>query len=485
MPLSASPTPEPSSGRRLLANTGFRSVAEVGSKVATFALLTVLAREVGDDELGVYLFAVSLAMLASTAADFGQDKVLTREVARHPDQAEHYFGNTLALRLVVGLPAIVVLPLVVKLLGYGGKAPLVAAVVGFAVLAELLTTTCFAVYQSFERVGFVPVVLLTERWFIAVGGIVVVLLGHSILAVAVVFLVGALIGLVLAVRLLVTRVVRVRLRADRRAWWPLMRAALPLGIAGVFSTILFRVDMTMLAAYKDAAVVGNYGVAYRLFETTLFLSYSVVAGAFPVYAKLDPDGDEPLGEVFARTLKLATGLVVPLAVGLAVMAEPVVRLVFGTDFDDTPRALLLLTPAIAVFPVGYLSGYLLIARNRERRLVVVYAALAVENIASNLVLIPLLSLHGAAIATSITQVLLAGILLRMARRAAGGVDLAVAFVTPVAAAAAAGAVMWATRSSLAVAVGAGGMTYVAAFYLVDRQWFPDDTASLRGLLKRG
>jgi O-antigen/teichoic acid export membrane protein len=484
VPLSASPLPEPSSGRRLLANTGFRSVAEVGSKVATFALLTVLAREVGDDELGVYLFAVSLAMLASTAADFGQDKVLTREVARRPDQAEHYFGNTLALRLVVGLPAIVVLPFVVRLLGYGGKAPMVAAVVGLAVLAELLTTTCFAVYQSFERMGYVPVVLLTERWLIAAGGIAVVLLGRSILAVAVVFLAGATVGLALAVRLLVTRVVPVRIRTDPRTWWPLMRAALPLGVAGVFSTILFRVDMTMLAAYKDAAVVGNYGVAYRLFETTLFLSYSVVAGAFPVYAKLEPDGDQPLGQVFARTLKLATGLVVPLAVGLAVLAGPVVRLVFGNDFEDTPRALALLAPAIAVFPVGYLAGYLLIARNQERRLVAVYAALAVENIASNAVLIPLLSLHGAAIATSVTQVLLAGVLLRMARRAAGGVDLAGAFATPVAAAAAAGLVMWLTRSALPVAVGAGGLTYVVAFSLVDRQWFPGDTVSLKSLVRR-
>jgi O-antigen/teichoic acid export membrane protein len=177
-------------------------------------------------------------------------------------------------------------------------------------------------------------------------------------------------------------------------------------------------------------------------------------------------------------------LVVPLAVGLAVLAGPVVRLLFGNDFEDTPRALVLLAPAIAVFPVGYLAGYLLIARNQERRLVGLYAALAVENIVSNAVLIPLLSLHGAAIATSVTQVLLAAILLRMARRAAGSVDLAVAFATPVAASAAAGLVMWATRSSLAVAVVAGGLTYVVAFLLVDRRWFPGDTASLAGFVRR-
>lgn len=465
-------------GGRVVANTAFRSIAEVGSKLATFALLTVLGRRLGEGPLGIFLFAMSITTLATTLADFGQDKVLTREVARDHGLADRYFANTLALRLVVGLPVLLVVPALVPLLGYHGSTPLVVAVVGLAVLTELLTTTCFAVYQAFERMGFMPVVMITERWLIGIGGVAVVLAGGSVLAIAVAYLAGAAFGLMLAVWLLVTRVAPVRLRVDPSLWWPLMRAAVPLGIAGVFNTIVFRIDMTMLAGYTDAPTVGNYGVAYRLFEMTLFLSYSVAAGAFPVYARTK-DG---LPDLFSRTLKLAGGLVFPLAAGLAVLAGPIVRLLFGAHFGEAPRALVLLAPAVVMFPVSYLAGYLMIARDRERTLLKVYGALAVQNIAFNAVLIPAFSLNGAAVSTSITEALSALIVLGLAARAAGGIDLHVAFTTPVVAAGSAALVMLALRPWPVGAGVAGAVSYLGLFALVEKRWFGGD---IRSLLRRG
>ena len=56
-----------------------------------------------------------------------------------------------------------------------------------------------------------------------------------------------------------------------------MRAAAPIGLAGLFGIVLFRIDMVMLAAFEPHEVVGRYGAAYRLFETTLFLSWAVGA----------------------------------------------------------------------------------------------------------------------------------------------------------------------------------------------------------------
>ena len=100
-------------------------------------------------------------------------------------------------------------------------------------LVDLLTSTLFATFQAFERLEFVPVALITERFVTAAAGIVLLLLGAGVVAVSAVFLGGALLAFGLAARLLVRHVVRPRPRLEPSRWWPLMRAAAPIGLAGI------------------------------------------------------------------------------------------------------------------------------------------------------------------------------------------------------------------------------------------------------------
>src|SRR4051812_19207972 len=81
-------------------------MADVGGKVGSVVLFIVMARELGDAAFGVFTFAYALAALLTSLADFGQDKVLTREVARDPEALDSYFLNTLALKAVVAVPAL-------------------------------------------------------------------------------------------------------------------------------------------------------------------------------------------------------------------------------------------------------------------------------------------------------------------------------------------------------------------------------------------
>ena len=468
---------------RVLRNVAFRSVAELGAKLSTIALFTVMGRTLGDEGVGVYTFALSVSALATTLADFGQDKVLTREVARDPGALSRYYANTMAVRLVVGLPLLVVAVLVVPVLGYGGEAQLALLLVGAGVLVDFLANTSFAVFQAFERVGYLSTVLLIERWTLAAGGIAALLLGAGVVAVAAVFLASSFVALVLAT-LLLRRVVDVRWVLDPGLWAPLMRAAAPLGIAGLFGTILFRIDTAMLAGFTSAEVVGNYGAAYRLFETTLFVSWSVNTAFFPVFSRLSSEPRGKAAEGFEQAVKIAVTAVLPVAVGFAVLAGPVVRLVFGPDFESAPRALVLLAPAVACYPLSYLGGYLAISHNREKALTVLYGAVAAENILLNLVLIPAFSLTGAAIGTSVSEVLaLVGVLV-LVRRIVGPVDWGRALGSAVTAAVVAGAAMAALRHVPLAAFGAGAVAYLAVVVTIERRRYPDDLRALSAMVRR-
>jgi O-antigen/teichoic acid export membrane protein len=471
-------------GRRIVVNTAYRSVADIGAKLLSLALYAVMARRLGPAGFGIYTFALSLVPILVTLGDFGQDKVLIREVARDRGRLDELFVNTLTLRVSLILPVILVAGAVGPLVGLDGDTRLVVLLLGLAWVLERVTSTCFAVFQAFERLGFVPIVLILQRGFAAAVGIGVLVAGGSVVAVAAVYLVSAALAAGVAVILLRRRVAQPRMRVDVSRWGPLMRAAAPIGIASTFSTLLFRSDAVILGVLTTSAVVGEYGAAFRLFETTLFLSWSVAAGVFPVFSRLTTSTDPPLSWAFERGLKLATALTLPLAVGAAVLAPGVIEVVYGPGFERSPEALILLAPAIALHPIGYVCGHLLISQDRQHVLTWTFGAVAAVNIAANVLLIPRFSLFAAAVTTSSSEVLLTGVLLLFARRQTGEIRWVRTMAGPCVAAVVAGVVMALLRASFPVAVAAGALSYAGVLLAVEFAAFPDDARALIGLSRR-
>src|SRR5438132_321390 len=60
---AADGAPRMTSARKIAANTIYRAVADLGSKVATVALFVVMARKLGEAHFGVFTFALSFVTL--------------------------------------------------------------------------------------------------------------------------------------------------------------------------------------------------------------------------------------------------------------------------------------------------------------------------------------------------------------------------------------------------------------------------------------
>ena len=86
---------------------------------------------------------------------------------------------------------------------------------GPAVVLEVLMKTCFATFQAYERLEFIPVALVTQRTLTAVAGVVALLNGAGVVAVSAIYLAGAVLGFAISLRLLLRRVVKPALD-DRR-----------------------------------------------------------------------------------------------------------------------------------------------------------------------------------------------------------------------------------------------------------------------------
>ncbi len=101
--------------RRVVKNSAIPTVIRLVVRAIDMAFALVLYRLLAAESVGQYDLAALLVVLyLGTFSDFGLGTLLTREVARRPEQAPRYFGVTLCLRWALSLAA---LPLALGIIG--------------------------------------------------------------------------------------------------------------------------------------------------------------------------------------------------------------------------------------------------------------------------------------------------------------------------------------------------------------------------------
>jgi O-antigen/teichoic acid export membrane protein len=285
--------------------------------------------------------------------------------------------------------------------------------------------------------------------------------------VAIAFAVGATTRLVLSAWLLGRRIRRPRWTFPGAARRDLRSRSLPFTAQDIFGLVIARVDVLLLSALATDAVVGLYGAAYRLLDSTAFIAVALSGAFAAMYTYLGPDTTPTVGAVFQRSVKLALVALVPIAVTFGVLAEPVSRAFFGAELEEAADPLRLLAPVVVLFGVMVLSSALVVSRTNPTRMLKIVAVAAAANLALNLVLIPPLDEVGAALAMLLAELLYVALALRLAVQVAGGIDWRSVLAAPLLAGLAMAGPMLLLGDSLAVAVVSGVAVYVAVAVAVE------------------
>jgi O-antigen/teichoic acid export membrane protein len=479
--------PRRGAAARLAHNAGLTATAEVLSKLAALVFFALVARRLGDETLGDWVFALAVSSLIWSFAGLGLDRMGMRDMARDPAAIDRLVVPMAAVKGAAALLMTAVAASLFAALGEGARVVTLVAITGAGVAVGLSASTAQTVFAASERMELYFFTKVPWGFANAQTGSAIVLAGGGIvLAAAVSNGVVALVGITWSF-VLVARHFGAPSRSLRVRTWPgMLRRAVPFTLQEMLGQIVFRFDMVLLALLTASAVVGAYGAAYRMLEATLFLVWSIGYAVVPMYSYLQDAGRRgELAHVYEGSLKLALIVMAPIATTLVVCAEPVVDLVYGLpQYDDAVPVLRLLGPAIAAYAVGHLAGMLVLVRRPGRVTVIATGAVAAFNVAACLLLIPWLDAEGAAVATLASELLLAVLGLWLARRAVPGARLGWALVTPLLAAGAMAAAMLPLAATLWLALPVGAAVYAGALLLLERRRLRDDLAMFRSIAAR-
>jgi len=183
----------------------------------------------------------------------------------------------------------------------------------------------------------------------------------------------------------------------------LLKDSWPLILSGMAVSIYLRIDQVMIKEMLDAEQVGFYAAAVRLSEAWYFVPMAIVSSVFPAIINAKKQSEELYYQRLQKLYDLMVWLAVAIALPTTFLATWVIRVLYGDAFLQASGVLSIhIWAGVFVF-LGVASGKWFLTENYIKKNLYRTSLGMVTNIVSNLILIPLYGIYGAAIATLLGQ----------------------------------------------------------------------------------
>src|SRR5688500_4118414 len=116
--------------RRIAFGTLARSTGELLGKLASLAFFVVVARELGEEQFGDFVFGMALSTVLMLVAGLGMQELIAREVAKDRGRADDLLWNVIVIKALMMVALLFVIAGVVALQGRSLESAVAILIVG-------------------------------------------------------------------------------------------------------------------------------------------------------------------------------------------------------------------------------------------------------------------------------------------------------------------------------------------------------------------
>ena len=385
-------------------NTGWLTGGQLAGDVASFLFFILLSRRFGPEGVGIYAFAVAVASIGRTVAGLGVDDYGVRELAtRGSESAESVVGRILGTQC--WLAAIYTGGCALFLVGTGvtaRKVVVVGLLAAYHLGAGIVRSLFLPAFAGRRMAG--PALLDSGSRILAIGiGIGVMLWGGDTL-------VGVLVGFPISGALLVTGAVwlslqdldRLQVQFNLDSVVSTTRQAWPFAAAGIVFKLHGRADVVMLSLIAGSAATGIYAAGLKFVEVSIVVVALFSFALYPRLTKLAESDEAGFGVAVTTIVKGGFVACVILGWGIFVIVPDLIPLFFGSQFQETEFVIKLFALWVPVKGVKILGDRLMLSAGEQVQKLRLQTIATGLNIAFNGVLIPILVVEGAILASVVS-----------------------------------------------------------------------------------
>lgn len=394
----------------------------IGAKAMLLLLSILLARSLGAQGYGDYVYAVAIASILATLAQAGAPQLILRDVA-----VAHDTGDRVRTALIVkrGLILVSVLSLITICFAatvfawrwHSGSftADQGATYASMLVLFPLivLVTMGAHILRGFDRIRTSQLIELWARpllMLILVAATFWLFPAWRLPQSAIIVQVAACLLTLVVIGLLFRRLTTsgwLNWRSGTASQWlSLLKSLLPFASISIAMSVQAQADIIMLGFWMSSEHVGIYRVASQGAALVAFslpaLNMIFAARIAAFSARSDKAA---LQLMLTRIARLAFASALPLAVVLIFYGGTLAGLVFGEQFEQSANPLAILAASQLLNVAFGAVGTLLLMSGYEQESARALWTMVVVNVVLNMLLIPAYGLIGAASATAISIVL--------------------------------------------------------------------------------
>ncbi len=390
-------------------NTSFLTAASIIQKIISFFYFILIARIIGVGNTGHYFFAISFTTIFTVVADFGLGSVLTREAAKHNQEANTNVVSVFWTKLAFGFVAYALVVAAANLLGYAILLKQLIYLSGITMFFDNLHSAFYSLFRARQNLIYESIGIIASQGITLIIGSIALVGGWPLWWLIVAYSVPS--GLNCLYSFLVARQVY-HVRLFQGFNWVIVKRfiimAIPFATTGILARLYSYSDSILMSKIVGVEQLGWWSVPYKITFAFQFIPAALAAAVYPAMSNLTISNPRMIGEVFERAWQYLFTVIFPLAVGLMAVGRPVIMHLSGPAFAPSIPILYILLFGLAFGYLSYITGALLNATGHQKYNTGLFALALTVNVASNLVFLPRLGVIGAAISAVIGNCILCG-----------------------------------------------------------------------------
>ncbi|MEE8341092.1 MAG: flippase [Candidatus Neomarinimicrobiota bacterium] len=384
-----------------------------------YLFTALLARLVGIEYLGIYSLGHSVTNLARVISKAGTDVGLMRYISRQDsvkdrELIKHDIRSTLKMVLVFSIIIMLVQIILSKWLVinlFHGSSLLRIVLIVYAIsipFTAIMTVATFAT-QGFQLLKYkIFVEYILNPTVILISMLFVYFTFSNELTIVLPTLLTGISGFIVS-NYFLKKITNVNILDIGNISFnkKIFTYSLPIMFTAILGSLLHWMDIMMLGYFTNVETVGLYHPAVRTasIQQAVLIAFSGIFA--PMFSRYYAQ-NYIIG--FRNIYKLVTRwiltLVIPVFI-LIMLFSTKIMLLFGTDFLQASRSLIILTVGTSIFTIFGIGGTALAVSGYQKiNLINVFVAL-ILNLALNIILIPKYGIDGAAWATLSSMLLIA------------------------------------------------------------------------------
>lgn len=391
------------------------------------SVIKITTRYLGAAGYGDYTQVYEFLALFGIAADLGLFTIAVREMSDKEEDIPKIIGNVLSLRTILIFITMALAIIAAFLIPKydNTKVPLGVAIASISTFLTILNGTTTSVLQAKLKMHIASATTVLGK-IISTGAMFYIIFWgfpqDSEIGFYMLLFAGVLGNFIMVITTdhYVRKITPLEFRFDFDFWKSVLIKALPYGLALILNTIYFRIDSLFIYYIRGEKEAGIYGVAMKMLEQFSILPLYFMNSVLPVLTRAIKEKTQKYQDIIRYSFDFLVSMSVPMVVGGVILAFPIVFIFstpeflsrLGEGYYGSDIAFQILIFALLFQFVNVLFSFILIAVNKQIKLLYISAVAVIFKIVSNAIVVPEYGFRGAAITSVISEfIILLGVFL--------------------------------------------------------------------------